>query len=73
MFLSVDIGNTQTTLGLFRLDGTLVRQWRMATDHTDTSDELHERLFGYFRMFGLSLDDVTDVAVAGVVPILSQS
>ena len=73
MFLSVDIGNTQTTLGLFQLDGTLLRQWRMATDHTDTADELHERLFGYFQMFGLSLSDVTDVAVAGVVPILSQS
>jgi len=73
MFLSVDVGNTQTTLGLFELDGTLVRQWRMATDHTDTSDELHERLFGYFQMFDLSLASVTDVAFAGVVPILSQS
>lgn len=73
MFLSVDIGNTQTTLGLFEPTGKLIRQWRMATDHTDTSDELHERLFGYFQMFGLSLSDVTDVALAGVVPILSQS
>ena len=73
MFLSVDIGNTQTTLGLFELDGTCLRQWRMATDRTDTADELHERLYGYFQMFGLSLSDVTDVAVAGVVPILSQS
>lgn len=73
MFLSIDVGNTQTTLGLFELDGTLVRQWRMATDHTDTSDELHERLFGYFQMFDLSLSSVTDVAFAGVVPILSQS
>ena len=73
MFLSVDIGNTQTTLGLFETDGTLLRQWRMATDHTDTADELHERLFGYFQMFDLKLADVTDVAVAGVVPILSQS
>ena len=73
MFLSVDVGNTQTTLGLFEADGTLMRQWRMATDHTDTSDELHERLFGYFQMFGRDLAEVTDSAVAGVVPILSQS
>lgn len=72
MLLTVDVGNTQTTLGLFEADGTLLRQWRMATDHTDTADELHERLFGYFQMIGLSLDSVTDVAIASVVPILSQ-
>lgn len=73
MFLSVDVGNTQTTLGLFEAEGALLRQWRMATDHTDTSDELHERLFGYFQMFGLDLSEVAECAVAGVVPILSQS
>ena len=72
MFLSVDVGNTQTTLGLFDASGAVVRQWRMATDATDTADELHERLFGYFLMLGLELADVTDVAIASVVPILSQ-
>ena len=72
MFLSVDVGNTQTTLGLFDASGAVVRQWRMATDATDTADELHERLFGYFLMLGLGLADVTDVAIASVVPILSQ-
>ena len=72
MLLTVDVGNTQTTLGLFDTDGTLRRQWRMATDHTDTADELHERLYGYFLMFGLTLQSVTDVAIASVVPILTQ-
>ena len=47
MFLAVDVGNTQTTLGLFDEKGCVARQWRMATDATDTSDELHERLYGY--------------------------
>ena len=32
VLLTVDVGNTQTTLGLFDEDGTLLRQWRMATD-----------------------------------------
>jgi type III pantothenate kinase len=73
MFLSVDVGNTQTTLGLFDQEGTVVRQWRMATDRTDTSDQLHETLFGYFQMIGLSLDQVSYVAIASVVPILAQS
>lgn len=73
MFLSVDVGNTQTTLGLFKKDGTVVRQWRMATVATDTADQLHERLFGYFQMYGLSLDEVDYVAIASVVPILGRS
>jgi type III pantothenate kinase len=72
VLLTVDVGNTQTTIGLFDEDGSLVRQWRMATDSTDTADELHERLFGYFQMFDLALDSVTDVAIASVVPILTQ-
>ena len=73
MFLSVDVGNTQTTLGLFENEGQVLRQWRMATDRTDTSDELHERLYGYFQMFGLDLTAVDYVAIASVVPILAQS
>ena len=72
MFLAVDVGNTQTTLGLFDEKGCVARQWRMATDATDTSDELHERLYGYFQMLGLALDSVTDVAIASVVPVLSR-
>ena len=72
-FLSVDVGNTQTMLGLFDQEGTVVRQWRMATDRTDTSDQLHETLYGYFQMIGLSLDQVSYVAIASVVPILAQS
>ena len=72
MLLAIDVGNTQTTLGLFDDGGQVARQWRMATDKTDTADELHERLFGYFMMFGLELSDVTDVAIASVVPILTQ-
>ena len=37
--LSVDVGNTQTTIGLF--DGTvLTERWHMATRVARTSDEL---------------------------------
>lgn len=72
MILSIDVGNTQTTLALFSLDGTCERQWRMATAPSDTSDQLHARLHAYFQMFGLNLEDVTDVALASVVPILTQ-
>lgn len=73
MFLAIDVGNTQTTLGLFDGDGSLVRGWRMATDATDTSDALHARLFTYLMKDGLKLDLVDDAGVASVVPALERA
>lgn len=73
MFLAIDVGNTQSTLGLFDEGGALVRGWRMSTNATDTSDMLHSRLWGFFAKDGLSLADVTDAGVASVVPALERA
>lgn len=72
MLLAIDIGNTQTALGLFDGD-ELVDSWRMPTDRTFTADEIHVRLLGYFRMRGRRLDVVDAVALAGVVPQLARA
>lgn len=69
MLLAIDLGNTQTALGLFN-GSELVQSWRMPTDHTFTKDELHVRLLGYFQMYGISLAQVSALAFAGVVPQL---
>lgn len=72
MLLAIDMGNTQTALGLF--DGEeLVHAWRMPTDRSFTADELHVRLHGYFRMYDMTLDAVDAVAFAGVVPELNRA
>lgn len=73
MFLSIDVGNTQTTIGLFADDGAFDHGWRLATDRADTSDALRERLYGYFTMDGRDLKSVTDAAIASVVPVLSRA
>lgn len=67
MLLAIDIGNTQTALGLFNQQD-LVASWRMPTDHTFTADEIHMRLLGYFQLKNLSLDCIDAMALAGVVP-----
>ncbi len=72
MLLTIDVGNTQTTLCLFDTTHSIAKQWRMATDTTDTTDQLHERLFGYFLMNNFSLEIVCKAAIASVVPILTQ-
>ncbi len=71
MLLAIDMGNTQTALGLFD-NNELVHAWRMPTDRTFTKDELHVRLLGYFRKDGLELSSVDAIAFAGVVPQLMR-
>lgn len=71
MLLAIDMGNTQTAMGLFDGD-ELVQSWRMPTDRSYTADEIHVRLMGFFKMYGLSLDAVDAIAFAGVVPQLAR-
>ena len=73
MFLAIDVGNTQTTLGLFDEGGRFAHGWRMSTTAADTSDMLHSRLWGFFMKDGLDLGDVTDAGVASVVPALERA
>ena len=73
MFLSIDVGNTQTAIGLFDSEGTMVRGWRMPTDQSDTSDILHGRLFTFFQKAGLSLDDVEAGGLSCVVPVITRA
>ena len=73
MFLAIDVGNTQSTLGLFDDKGALVHGWRMMSDPAQTSDMLHARLWAYFAKDGLDMSAVTDAAVASVVPPLQRA
>ena len=36
MFLAIDVGNTQSTLGLFDDEGQLAKGWRMTSNASDT-------------------------------------
>ena len=73
MFLAIDVGNTQTTIGLFDDSGTFEHGWRMSTNATDTSDMLHSRLWGYFGKDGYDIGSITEAGVACVVPVLSRA
>src|SRR5438874_8680247 len=64
MLLAVDVGNTQTALGLF--DGErLADQWRIATEPERTGDELGV-LFGRL----LDFETLDGIALASSVPQL---
>ena len=68
MLLAVDIGNTETTIGVFDAD-ELVQTWRMATQPSRTGDELLLLINSFLRLGRLPRDaDISGVAVSSVVP-----
>ena len=70
--MAVDIGNTQTVLGLSEGEETL-GQWRLATEAHRTSDELAVVFAGLLAMRGLQLRQVDAMIVSSVVPALTRS
>jgi type III pantothenate kinase len=72
MLLAVDIGNTQTHMGVFDR-GELTHEWRAATDSRRTADELALMFGGFLATADLSFSrQITGVAISSVVPRLTQ-
>jgi type III pantothenate kinase len=72
MLLALDIGNTETTVGLFagdRLEG----HWRLHTTPQRTPDEWASALTAYLTQAGHSTQEVRAAIVASVAPQVTQS
>ncbi len=69
MLLVIDVGNTNTVLGLYR-DKELVRSWRLTTDKARTADEWAMVIHELFSLCGLHFPDISDVIISCVVPPL---
>lgn len=67
MLLAIDVGNTNTVLGLYE-GRTLVHHWRLKTDRELTADQHAVQLESLFRLRGVAMEQVHDVIVSSVVP-----
>lgn len=72
MLLGIDVGNTQTVIGVF-LDGKLKDHWRISTEHDRTADEIALTLGGFLAFVGRSLDQVNGVIISSVVPAMTSA
>jgi len=72
MILAVDIGNTQTVLGLITDHGIDCR-WRMATDAFLTADEIRVKIGALLALDGHVWSEVAGVVIASVVPTLTDA
>jgi len=75
MLLAIDVGNTNTVLGLYRLPtaadpapATLLADWRITTSRHLTADEVGMILRDLFNLRQLDLTQLTGVVVSSVVP-----
>ena len=67
MLLTIDIGNTNTVLGVFR-GKELIANWRLTTARAQTVDEYGVLTRNLFSLAGLNQEMITGVMVSSVVP-----
>jgi len=67
MLLTIDVGNTNTVLGVFRGD-ELVAHWRLTTARQQTVDEYGVLTRNLFSLAGIDRGAVAGVIVSSVVP-----
>ena len=72
MLLALDVGNTNTVLGLFR-DAELVAHWRLTTARDHTVDEYGILTRELFNSAGIDPGAVTGVIISSVVPPLNST
>jgi len=67
MLLTIDIGNTNTVLGVFRGE-ELTANWRLTTARQQTVDEYGVLTRNLFTLAGLDRDGIRGVIISSVVP-----
>ncbi len=74
MLLTIDVGNTETKLGCFAMDGgNLLQSWRVTTESKRTADEYGVFFAQLFMTAELLASQVQGVVIASVVPKLDQT
>lgn len=71
MLLTLDLGNTNLTIGAFR-DDTLVCECRIATDRTRTGDQYAVELLSLLRLYGILETEIDGAILSSVVPGLDK-
>ncbi|MBQ3835263.1 MAG: type III pantothenate kinase [Elusimicrobia bacterium] len=79
MFLAIDIGNTNITLGLFKINNNVIDDkpfqiWRIATSKKKTADEYAIKILDifYYSKIDITKEQIQSVAIASVVPSLDN-
>ena len=72
MLLTLDVGNTNTVLGVFD-ESKLLAHWRVTTHKTQTVDEYGVLFLNLFAMRGIAAKQVTSIVISSVVPPMDST
>jgi type III pantothenate kinase len=72
MLLVIDVGNTNTSLGVYRDEG-LIAHWRLTTNPSRTVDEYGVHARNLFALADMDVKDIEAIAIASVVPPLNYT
>ena len=72
MLLVIDVGNTNTSLGVYR-GPELVAHWRLTTNRARTVDEYGVHARNLFELASLDFKTIDAIAIASVVPPLNYT
>ncbi|HAR35076.1 MAG TPA: type III pantothenate kinase [Desulfobacter sp.] len=67
MLLVIDVGNTNTVIGVYENE-TLTQDWRIRTIRETTTDEFNILARALFADKGIQLTDITKIVISSVVP-----
>jgi len=78
MLLAIDVGNTNTVLGLYRLatpqaPAALLADWRITTHRNPTIDELGVLFRDLFTLRSMDIAQITGIIISSVVPPLDST
>jgi type III pantothenate kinase len=74
MLLTLDVGNTNTVLGLYRLaSDELITHWRVSTLRAQTADEYGVLFLNLFAMRKVEATEVSAIIISSVVPPLEST
>lgn len=71
MLLAIDVGNTNTVLGVFAKK-ELLAHWRLTTSRAQTADEYGILIRNLFSLEGLRPNQISGIIIASVVPPLNS-
>jgi len=67
MLLVIDVGNTNTVMGIYR-DDTLIQDWRIRTERKTTEDEFNVIVTSLFANGGIDAGGIRHTVISCVVP-----
>jgi len=76
MLLAIDVGNTNTVLGLYKLEDAkpeLAAHWRVTTHRAQTADEYGVLFVNLFEMNGMKPSQVAHIIISSVVPPVERT